>query len=250
MMSELWSRLREGKSLAGERILDNHCHLDCRPSTYLPVKSPVGIVHEMDKVGVEKACVHAVGLPDPELADRFVLDALRSFPERFIGYASVNPHTLSHTKSSLDALFAEGVRGMKLYSAELECDVELLRPILSFAEERQCPVLCNLELKTVFGVASEFPRIPLILAHSEETGALELVLQRKNVYLETTSIPPVRGALEQTVERVGAERIIFGSDAPLRAFEHQIGLIVASRLPDSHKRRILGLNLMELLGLP
>ena len=60
--------------------------------------------------------------------------------------------------------------------------------------------------------------------------------------LETTLSAPTEGDLEWIVGKVGADRVAYGSD--LTAFEcaHILGTILMSRLTDTEKEKILGLN--------
>ena len=55
--------------------------------------------------------------------------------------------------------------------------------------------------------------------------------------------------IEQFVREVGADRILFGSDMPFVNANAQIGKILYAKIPDEDKRKILGLNMAELIKL-
>ena len=49
------------------------------------------------------------------------------------------------------------------------------------------------------------------------------------------------------VDQLGAERVLFGSDAGGRSFASQLGKVIGAQIPESAKRLILGENLKRLL---
>jgi len=58
------------------------------------------------------------------------------------------------------------------------------------------------------------------------------------------------GAIEIAVREIGAERVLLGTGAPLRAIQSSVNAILTARIPDEAKRQILGGNAARLLGLP
>jgi predicted TIM-barrel fold metal-dependent hydrolase len=73
---------------------------------------------------------------------------------------------------------------------------------------------------------------------------------RDNVILDLTGSQLLYLALEAMVERAGAEKIVFGSDIPFIDAAPGLGRILAARLPDDAKRRVLGLNAQRIFRLP
>ena len=49
------------------------------------------------------------------------------------------------------------------------------------------------------------------------------------------------------VRELGAERILFGSDAGIRTFASQLGKVMGARIPESARKAILAGNLKRLL---
>ena len=49
------------------------------------------------------------------------------------------------------------------------------------------------------------------------------------------------------VRKLGAERVIYGSDVGGRCFASQVAKVIGAEIPDSAKRLILGGNLRRLL---
>ncbi len=70
-----------------------------------------------------------------------------------------------------------------------------------------------------------------------------------NVYLETCSTFRTPGVIEELVDGVGVDRVLFGSDMPLMDPRSQIGKIITARISDEAKQKILGGNAGRLLGI-
>ena len=57
------------------------------------------------------------------------------------------------------------------------------------------------------------------------------------------------GTIKFLVEGAGEDRVLFGSDMPEQDARYQVGRVVTADIPDEAKRRVLGLNAIEVLGL-
>ena len=55
--------------------------------------------------------------------------------------------------------------------------------------------------------------------------------------------------VEHFVSEVGAERVLFGTDAPWMSIQQQLGRVLFADIPDAAKRQILVGNAQQLLGL-
>jgi len=71
----------------------------------------------------------------------------------------------------------------------------------------------------------------------------------RNVYLDTSGFDPEMGIVEMAVERLGAERVIYGSDAPGRSFAAQVAKVIYADISEADKRLILGENAAKILRL-
>ena len=106
--------------------------------------------------------------------------------------------------------------------------------------------------------ANAFPEVRLILGHlghrpdedpSHQVRAIE-ASRHGNVYVDTSSSNSIiAGLVEWAVGRVGAERVLFGTDTPLYMAPMQRARIDYADIGDADKRRILRDNAVELLGL-
>ena len=70
---------------------------------------------------------------------------------------------------------------------------------------------------------------------------------RKNVSACVAGFDPTSGVVEMAVRELGAERVIFGSDAAGRSFASQLAKVTGAEIPRPARRLILGENLRRLL---
>jgi len=102
-------------------------------------------------------------------------------------------------------------------------------------------------------VAQRYPEVKLIMGHSAGTvegnaEAAEAAAQADNLYLDLTGSIKGYGMLEWLVARVGAERILFGTDSTFIDPSGTLGFVLAARISDDEKRQILGGNARRVFG--
>jgi predicted TIM-barrel fold metal-dependent hydrolase len=100
-------------------------------------------------------------------------------------------------------------------------------------------------------LAKRFPDVRIIMAHLTGDGVrgVQAVKDCRNVVVDTSGAAPESGIVEYAVEQLGADRILYGSDAPIRDFAVAIARITGSRLDAATQRKILHDNAAKLLGL-
>ena len=209
----------------------------------------------------------AMGGPDPSMADvaainSHTLRAMARYPETYIGFCYVNPaHPVSFLRDEIDRCVVQGgMKGLKLWIAVKATDPRL-EPVMEAAAELQIPVLHHAWYKqTVFiynestpaeiaELARRFPEVPIVMAHLTGCGARGVldVADRPNVYVDTSGGQPESGILEYAVGQLGPDRVLYGSDWPLRDFGVQIGRVRDADLPADVLERLLWRNAARLL---
>lgn len=68
-----------------------------------------------------------------------------------------------------------------------------------------------------------------------------------NVYLELTAIPGENGRIEQLVEDVGSDRILYGTDMPWFDEYQAVGGVLSARISEDDMRNILYRNAQKIL---
>lgn len=203
--------------------------------------------------------------PSPEELRRQndeVLRAIAHAPNRILGMVYVNP---KHTQASLDEM-ERCVRngpmiGVKLWVA-MECRRLELDPIVRRAVELKIPLLQHAydrvtgnmpgesSCEDVAVLARRHPDAAFICAHTgnDWERGIRTIRGQRNVSAEICGSDPTAGFVEMAVRELGAERVIYGSDAGGRSFASQLAKVYSVNLPEASQRLILGGNLRRMLA--
>ena len=102
------------------------------------------------------------------------------------------------------------------------------------------------------GAATADLGVPVILVGTHYDNSVDTLAAARrypHLHLDTSRMAHL-GAIELAVREIGAERVLLGTSAPLRAIQSSLNAIAMARIPDAAKRAILGGNAARLLGLP
>ena len=248
-------------------IWDVHCHISGVPGN-TPEERLGKLLEYADRMGIARLCVF-MGmrfLYDPSPAEMRqqndeVLRAVRRFPDRAFGFVYLNP---KHTAASLDELnrcVRDGpMVGVKLWVAQ-RCHEAALDPIVARATELKAPVLQHTFLKITGNLPGEstpmdlaelakrHPQADLICAHTggDWEQGIRAIRPYPRVYVELCGGDPTAGFTEMGVREVGAERVLYGSDAGGRSFASQLAKVLGAEISDTAKRLILVENTKRIL---
>ncbi len=96
-------------------------------------------------------------------------------------------------------------------------------------------------------LAVAFPAAKVILGHMGHgniiyiNGSIDVALRNPNVYLETSGMP-MHTKIAEAVDRVGPERVLFGSDAPFHEIGVEVRKVQVSGLTPDLVTRVLEKN--------
>jgi len=128
-----------------------------------------------------------------------------------------------------------------------------VHPLMELLRERKLPVLihCGHPIFTLPWSIEElvvnFPDVPVVLGHMGHgnivyiNGAIDVAARNPSVYLETSGMP-MHTKIAEAVERVGRDRVLYGSDAPFHHPKVEIEKVRVSGLDGELVERVLGLN--------
>jgi predicted TIM-barrel fold metal-dependent hydrolase len=248
-------------------IWDVHSHLSGVPGT-TPEERIEHLLEYADRMGIARLCVF-MGMtwnydPTPEFmrqSNDEMLRAIKRFPDRLFGFVYLNP---KHTQASLDELnrcVRDGpMVGVKLWCA-LHCNDPKLDPIIASAAELKAVVTQHCWIKITGNLpgestpmdlaelAARHPRATLICAHTggDWERGIRAIKPHPNIYADINGGDPTAGFTEMAVRELGAERVLYGSDAGGRSFASQLAKVYGAAIPDAAKRLILAGNLKRLL---
>jgi hypothetical protein len=248
-------------------IWDLHCHLSGVPGN-TPEARLGKLLEFADRLGIGRLCL-SMGMewsydPSPEnmrQENDEVLRAVRHFPERAFGFVYLNPKRTQASLDELNRCVRDGpMVGVKLWVAQ-RCNALELDPIIARATELKAPVLQHTWLKVAGNLpgestpldltelAARHPQAMLVCGHTGgdwEVG-IRAIRPHRNVYADLGGGDPTAGLTEMAVRELGAERVLYGSDAGGRSFASQLAKVHGADLPESARRQILAENLKRLL---
>jgi predicted TIM-barrel fold metal-dependent hydrolase len=248
-------------------IWDVHFHLS-GVSGQTPEERMTQLVKYADRLGVQRFIL-SLGVPageDPSPdevrnANNQVLKALRPFPDRTFGFVYLNPNHLDFSLNEFARCVRDGpMVGVKLWIAK-RCNASELDPIVERATSMRAPILQHTWLKVGGnnpGESSPFDFVELAKRHPDarlicgHTGGdwergIRIVRSTPNISIELAGSDPTSGFVEMAVRELGAERVIYGSDAGGRSFASQLAKVMGAEIPEAARRLILGENLRQLL---
>lgn len=222
---------------------------------------PESLVAEMDYAGVDWALLHRT--PYMGLADEYIADCVRRFPDRLQGLACVEEWLIqSHTDAAIRklerAIGELGLSGLQflsfhlgLYGQDEDWDGPGFRPFWDAVAGLGIPVFFTVggfsldqylaELRRLRRWMERYPRVRVVHTHGlggwrlfaegEKLSVPEVVFETAPidnpnfyiqllfaVFLQTRwdyPMPQIRPVLEEMVRRIGAHRLMWGTDIPI-----------------------------------
>lgn len=207
-------------------IIDSHTHVD-EVEAWGWFDPPEVLLPLLDEAGIDQAIImtyrDASGPDDPATA--YILDAIRRYPKRLIGYVRLDPEAPGALDALDKALGDDGLKGLKLHPVSyvgFPYGAGTLR-LMRRAAEYNAPVLFHsgdeaLALpQQLAEAARQCPEATVILAHMggfyHVEAAIEAAEAYPNIILDTSAMPYPQ-MIRRAVETIGPERVLFGSDGP------------------------------------
>lgn len=248
-------------------IIDAHCHILPSPDGVDIALSYMSEAQVDHTILVPGGMIPPLGLGDflrgrQALAtsapdNDFVRSVFERYPRKFSGFFQVDP--AYHMADDWDTACAQGFAGFKLNP--LVNRVSFLSPevkeLCAYLTDRDLPLYTHIVLQ---GDASldaldlllrDFPKLKLILGHmgfaSTDLSAIKLASRHETLYLET-SVGSFM-AIQEAIRRLGAGRIIFGSEGPVHHVGAELRKIELLKLSAADQDRICAGNISALTHL-
>jgi uncharacterized protein len=242
------------------------------------------LLRDMDRAGIERSVMlgwYWENQDTCDLQNGWFAEWILAHPDRLLGFASVQPNAGQRAIEQLHRALDSGLCGigeMLPQAQHFTFKDECWARVVEVATERKLPINIHVSsplptvvavttptpLESYVALAGDFPDAKFILAHwggglpfYEFNPAVARKL--KNVTYDTAASPLSYSSriFRPMVDLVGAERIIYGSDYPLLlyprhsrqpGFERFLGEIKQSGLKPDEADKILGGNLLRLIG--
>jgi uncharacterized protein len=244
------------------RVVDAHAHAGPYSKFFIPDHDVAGMVGVMDRCGVDVALVssHLALELDTNGGNAETAAMVDRAAGRFRGLLAVNPH-VGPDRTLARWLDDERFVGVKLHPDLHEYPVTGARyePVWEAAAEQGFPVLVHSwagspynDIAMFAAVAERHPGAGILLGHSgarrpyfEEVAAT--ARRHPNLVLEICGSFMTSTWLRYLVDRVGAERVVFGSDFPFIDLRYSIGRALFANLADRDLALVLGASMSRLL---
>ncbi|HMC66529.1 MAG: amidohydrolase [Planctomycetota bacterium] len=241
-------------------VIDTHCHAGkglnygkdhatCDPwTTY---NDPKWVLRQAEQAGIERSVIFPISNITYAKANEEIAGYVRQYPDRLIGFAKHDPKAEA---GKIRALLVRevrelGLKGLKLHAVPTP-------EILETVAELRIPILMHPpRVGDCLEVVRSHPQISFILAHlgsfasrdwKEHLLAIEAAKHLPNLYLDTSAVVFFL-YLERAAQELPAEKLLFGSDAPLVDARVELAKIQLLKLPQDKQEKILGGNIRRLL---
>ncbi|MCC6224250.1 MAG: amidohydrolase [Thermoleophilia bacterium] len=227
-------------------IFDAHMHVGEFPLFDVRLDRD-GLAELMGAHGID-ACL--VFHPDNE----YVRGVVEEVPGAF-GLVWANPRLPGFLESALELLDHPRFLGVKLHPLldGYHPNDPIVHPLAGVLAERGLPVLvhCGHPIFTlpwsIEELARSFPDLRVVLGHMGHgnvvyiNAAIDVAERNPHVYLETSGMP-MHTKIREAARRAGAERVLYGSDAPFHHPEVEIRKVELSGLEPDLVERVLSRN--------
>ena len=245
-------------------VMDCHGHIGVHPDFPAYQADADAMVQVMDQLNIERLAVTSTlaCYNDCPRGNAEIEAVLRRHPDRFFGYVTVNPNPPGQAVAELER-WAGFHRPplIKLHPGLHKYPVhgEHYKPIWDYANQHEAVVLVhtwdsdpNCGPLLFPPIARAHPRARILLGHSGVTWrgimqAMEAAEAAPNLLLDLASSQHHRLILEKCARRIGAERILFGSDMPFLEASMTLAHVLTAKISDVEKGKILRTNFLTLV---
>jgi predicted TIM-barrel fold metal-dependent hydrolase len=258
-------------------IIDAHVHLMSDTTGWYAYKKSAGgsdarawdadaTVRLLDESGIDCCWLFTLaglyGFNDWRAANDAVIEAAQQHPGRLVPFCTAFPNqdaqaAADEIRRCLDA----GCKGVKFHPwlQSFPANSSYLYPALEECSARGTPVLFHTGTPPysqpfqVMEQARRFPKVPFVIGHFGKIMSLDAIRSAElcgNVSLETSGAQVAD--LEWAIQRIGADRILFGTDLPIGGAPSAKWNMakIRSAVPDEQQQRaIFGENALRLIPL-
>jgi hypothetical protein len=246
-----------GNAIDNEILIDAHMHIDRYNKFFIPSSETPNLIANAKRLGICRlygSSLIAIR-NDAITGNNHVLETQVRYPNLFEPYLVVKPNYPEETISIIDLAKKYSVNQFKLHDDGngYPYDHKNYYPLYEHCNEHRSVILFhtygNMHINPIRNIAAQFRSLKILLAHSgivDESSYYDAAREHENIHLETCNSLAWYGLIERMVDRVGADRILWGTDMPFMSPDQQIGRVLFARISDDDKRKILGQNALTL----
>lgn len=185
--------------------------------------------------------------------------ALDALPDSYWGLFTCDPvrESRNEVERQIAAVFQDprfiGFKPYHTYGVPF--DDPAYEPWWEYGERRGLYALLHVtrsDLSEADVLCGRYPNMTFVVVHAGSSykmadRAIEISRKRANFRAEITYTTVPLGIIDHLVQGCGPDRVLYGSDQPMRDPRQQFGWVLFSRLSPDAKRRVLGLNALDIL---
>jgi len=241
-------------------IIDAHAHLWA--NSYKEDKKTIFKaceLYEIDKIYISTLDSYYPDHNEIEYCNKLTYDFMKEKPDLVSGYIYVNPshsNRLDVIKRGLD----RGFEAIKLWVGT-ECDDYRVNDIAEYCIENNIPILAHAFHKAtgllenestaehIRCLALRYPELKIIMAHlgGNLYHGLRCIADLENVYSDFSGTMIGTGDIDYTVETIGEDRILFGTDLPSGG-RQCVAQVEETNLTQQQKEKIYYKNAQKIFG--
>ncbi len=264
-LDEIALAIDEGRPIRNVLVIDSHAHLiDSKDSTVSLCPMLNGDSHnlkrKMDNLGIDKMIVSPIEgvFMNGFSANQTSLRAKLDYPDRIEAYATCNPLYEEDRRAVIEYHENYKFIGLKPYYPSNKYDLlgEKYKEWFEYGNKNRLIMLVHSgspEMAAKVNILSGmYSDMTFILAHSGKSYEaadtnIAVAKARNNVYLEITYTTLTNGVIEYLVEHAGADKMLFGTDMPMRDPAPQLAWVCYAKISVDEKKKILGGNMKKLI---
>jgi predicted TIM-barrel fold metal-dependent hydrolase len=258
------------KEVMRYRKFDAHCHPQDDLAEQIEIAASLGI----SKMQISSPVTNFSGTePEgPEEVRRhndIVLNAVKQYPDRFIGFFTLNPRYPKEAMEEMKRCVDLGMAGYKGYT-QVKVNDPLYYPIIEKLIELKMPVFmhtfCQLGMagyrmkydigrfpnttlpEDMADAAKRYPEAIFHFAHIAGGGDWEYECKTlkpySNIFVDTGGSNNEENIIDFAIAQLGEDRIFFGTD---NCYHHGVGKILASGATEAQKQKIFFDNYNNIL---
>jgi predicted TIM-barrel fold metal-dependent hydrolase len=234
--------------------IDAHAHVG-----YFGSWCDVGMTAEemaaaMKQYDIEKS---VISYPD----NNVTLAALADWPEQFCGLAWMDPNKGAQAVTDFASLVGRGISGLKLHPLfnAFTANDPVVFPLIEEARKKDLPVFIHsghppFSLPWSIGQLAElYPDVRIVMIHMGHghgvyiQAAIDVAEKHDNIWLENSGMP-MHTKIREAYNRVGSQRLFWGSDAPFHHYAVEILRTEVSGLRKSQLEDVFYNNIRKFMG--
>jgi hypothetical protein len=244
----------EGAGRGEMEIIDSHTHwgLSVTMGTEVTTKE---LLMQAEQCAVDRIVIFpfpSMALANEKINEELLYEANRN--EKFIPYYYI-PETMKPIPSGKGFYGGKWhwMRGIQDCSSNYQALKDpKVEEFIEASEKIDLPIVFEEELAFTETFVKKTKNLKIIIPHMGMLGGnpmdfLQAFKSRENIYFDTALAST--NNLMGFIDKVGAERILFGSDIPFGTMKGELEKILSLPIEDDKKERILSKNLKKLIGL-